>query len=94
MFGDTPGEHHVGHRLDDAEAVDTTRHTDGQAFPIDQGHQAELATVTGLSLDKIVAPDMIAVLRPQPDAGPSFSQSRPRGFCFLGTFSPSRRQIR
>jgi hypothetical protein len=48
----------------------------------------------GLRLDKIVAPDMIAVLRPQPDAGQSFSQSRPRGFCFLGTFSRLRHQFR
>ncbi len=34
----------------------------GRAFPgelIDQSHQAELATVMGLRLDKIVAPDMI-----------------------------------
>jgi hypothetical protein len=27
MFGNTPGEHHVSHRFDDAEAVDA-RHTD------------------------------------------------------------------
>jgi hypothetical protein len=29
------------------------------------------------------------MLRSQPDAGSSLSQSRPRGFCFMGTFSPS-----
>jgi hypothetical protein len=42
----------------------------------------------GLSLDEVVAPNMIAM------QDPSFSQSRARGRCFLGTLSPSRRQIR
>ena len=91
VFGDTPGEHHVGHRLDDAEAFDTTRHTDGQAFPgelIDQSHQTELATVMGLRLDKIVAPDMIAVLRPQPDAGSVIQPEPASRLLFPGHFQP------
>ena len=37
---------------------------------------------------------MIAMLGPQADTQPSASHSRPRLGCFLGTFSPSRRQIR
>lgn len=72
VFWNTSGEHHVGHRLDDAKAVDPARDADGQTFPgelIDQGHEAEFAAVMGLRLDKVVAPDMIAMLRPEPDAG-------------------------
>lgn len=91
VFGDALGEHHIGHRLDDAEAVDATRHTDGQAFPgelIDQRHQAELATVMCLRLDKIVAPHMIAVLRPQPDAGSVIQPEPASRLLFPGHFQP------
>ena len=73
MCSGTPRvKHHVGHRLDDAKAVDATRHPDRQAFPgelVDQRHQPELAAIMGLGLDEVVAPDMIAMLRSQPDAG-------------------------
>jgi len=68
----TFGEHHIGHGVDDAEAVDATGHPDRQAFPrelVDQRHQSELAAVMGLRLDEVVAPDMVAMLRSQPDAG-------------------------
>ena len=64
-------EHHIGHRLDDAEAVDTTGHLDRQTFPgelVDQCHQPKLAAIVGLRFDKVVAPNMIAMLRPQTDA--------------------------
>lgn len=70
MFRDTSGQHHVGHRLD-AEAIDPTCDANGQAFPdnlIDQGDEAEPATVMCLRPDKVVAPDMIAMLWPQADA--------------------------
>lgn len=72
VFRHTFGEHHIGHRLDDAKAVDPAGHPDRQAFPgelIDQRHQSEFATVVGLRLNEVVAPYMIAMLRSQPDAG-------------------------
>jgi hypothetical protein len=72
VFRHTALDHHVGHGVDDAEAVDATGHPDRQAFPrelVDQRHQSELATVMGLRLDEVVAPHMVAVLRSQPDAG-------------------------
>lgn len=50
MFRNASGEHHVGHRLDDAKAVDPTCDADGQTFPgklIDQSHEAESAAVMG-----------------------------------------------
>jgi hypothetical protein len=67
VLGNTSGEHHVRRRLDDAEAVDPTSDPDSQAFSgelIDQSHEPELATVTGLRLDKVIRPHMIAVLWP------------------------------
>src|SRR5437879_2619865 len=45
-------------------------------------------------LDKVVGPDMIAVLRAQPNAR-SIGQPEPAALGLLwGTFSPSRRQLR
>ncbi len=72
VFRDTFGKHYVGHRLDDTEAVDPASHPDCQAFPgelVDQSHQPQLAPIVGLRLDEVVAPDMVAMLRPQTDAG-------------------------
>jgi hypothetical protein len=72
VFRHAPGEHHVGHGLDDAEAVDATSHPDRQAFPselVDQGHQPKFAAVMGLGFDEVVTPHMVAMLRPQTDAG-------------------------
>jgi hypothetical protein len=65
-------EHRIGHRLDDPKAVNATSHSDRQAFPgelVNQGHEPELSTIVGLRLNEVVAPDMIAVLRSQPNAG-------------------------
>jgi len=62
----------IRHRCKHAEAVDPSCHPDRQAFPdklVDQGHQPELAPVISLRLNEVEAPNMIAMLRPQPDAG-------------------------
>ena len=74
VFRHTALDHHVGHGLDNAKAkaVDATGHPDRQAFPrelVDQSHQPEFAPIVGLRFHKIVAPNMIAMLRSQPDAG-------------------------
>jgi len=45
VFWDTARQHDIGHRLDDAEAVDPASNTDRQAFArelIDQGQQPNL----------------------------------------------------
>ena len=71
MFRNTSGKHHIGHSLDDAKAVDPASYSDRKALPgelVDQCHQAKLSPVMGLRLDEVVAPHMIAMLRPQPDA--------------------------
>ncbi len=70
MFRHASGEHHISHRLDDAEAVDPSSHPDRKALPgelVDQRHQSKLSSIMGLSFDEVVAPHMIAMLRPQPD---------------------------
>lgn len=44
------GEHHIGRRLDNTEAVDATSNSDRQAFPgelVDQRHEPELAAIMG-----------------------------------------------
>lgn len=71
VFRNALGEHHIGQRLDDAKAIDAASDPDGQALAselVDQGQQPDPATIMGLRFDKIVAPDMIAVGRSEPDA--------------------------
>jgi hypothetical protein len=65
------GKHDVGQCFDDTKTVDATGNPDSQAFAgkfIDQGHQPDAATVMGLGFDKVVAPDVIAMPGPKPDA--------------------------
>jgi hypothetical protein len=60
-------KHDVGQRFDDAKTVDATGNSDGQAFVgklIDQGHEPDAATIMGPGFDKVIAPDVIAVLWP------------------------------
>ena len=67
VFRHSSGEHHIGHRLDDAKAVDPPSHPDRKALPgelVDQRHQAKLSPIMGLRLDEVVAPHMITMLRP------------------------------
>jgi len=91
MLRDASGEHHIGHRLNDAEAVDPTSHPDRQAFPgklVDQGHQPNLAPIMGLRLDEVVTPNMIAMPWSQPDAG-SVVEPEPASRLLLpGYFQP------
>jgi len=71
VFRHAFGEHHIRHGLDDAKAVDPASHPDCKALPgelVDQRHQSKLSPIMGLRLDEVVAPHMIAMLRPQPDA--------------------------
>jgi hypothetical protein len=73
VFRDALGEHHIGQRFDDAKAIDLASNPDGQALAselVDQGQQSDPATIIGLCFDKIVAPDMIAMGRSEPDARP------------------------
>ena len=63
--------HRIRQRLDDAEAVDASRHLQRQASAavlINQRQDAQAPTITGLALDEVEAPNVIAMLRPQPHA--------------------------
>jgi len=91
VVGDTAFKHHVSHRVDDAEAVDPARHPDGQALAgelIDQGHQPDLAAVVGLSRNEVIAPDMVAMLWSQPDAGPVVEPQPATRLLLPGYFKP------
>src|SRR5690606_6510480 len=62
----------VREHVDHIDSFQLPVHSDGQAFPcelVDDVEHAELAPVMGAILDKVVAPDMIGILRPQSDAG-------------------------
>ena len=65
-------QHGIGECLDDANRVDPPRDSDRQTFAgelVDQRHQPQSPTIVRSAFDKVEAPDMIAMLRPQPDAG-------------------------
>src|SRR3954470_15114852 len=90
-------------RINESESTSMTSialraiHADGQALVrelVDDVEQAELAAIVGALLDEVVGPDVVAVLEPQPNAGPVREHSHPRLGCFWGTLSPSLRQIR
>ena len=52
-------------------ARQATRHVDRQAFAaelVDDGQHPERSTVVRAGLDEVVAPDVIATRRPEPDA--------------------------
>ena len=77
------------HQLHDA--VDAKSYPDRQAFPgelIDQSQQSELTIVMGPRLNEVVAPDMVAMLRSQSDAG-SVVEPEPAAWPLLpGYFQP------
>ncbi len=67
------GQHHISQRFDDAKAVDAAGDPDGQTLAselVDQGQKPDPTTIMGLGFDEIVAPDMIAMGRSEPDARP------------------------
>jgi hypothetical protein len=91
VFGYASFEHRIGHRLDDPKAVNATSHSDRQAFPgelVNQGHEPELSTIVGLRLNEVVAPEMIAVLRSQPNAGAVVEAQPPSRLLPFGYFKP------
>ena len=95
--GNTAKDEQVGQRVDDVDGLEPSGYADGQTLAgelIDDVEHADPAPIMGAVLNKVVGPDVIAVLGPQPDTGavvqpePTALRLRP------GTFSPSRRQIR
>jgi len=91
VFWNAVHDHGIGHRLDDAHAVDPPCNTDRKTFPrelVDQRHQPDFPAVMGLSFDEVVRPDVIAPLRSQPDAA-AVAQPQPSSWpLFLRYFQP------
>ena len=84
-------EHNVGQCFDDAKTVDAAGNPDGQAFAsilIDQGHEPDAATIMGLGFDKVVAPDVIAMPWPKPDARAVVQPAPASWLMFSGCFEP------
>ena len=86
--------HQVSEHIDGIFGPDTPCHMNRQTFPgvfIDHHHQLDRTTVVGAVEHEVPRPDMVPMIRPQPDTG---TVVQPRFGCLEGTFSPSRCQIR
>ena len=66
---------------------------DTRGSTVDGVEHAELPAIVGAVLDEVVGPDVIALLRPQPDAR-SVGEPMPAFEAVVGTFRPSRRRDR
>ena len=86
---DVPGnaaqDEQVGQNVDHIDGFELAGDTDRQAFVgelVDDVEHPIPASIVGAVLDEVVGPDMIAVLRPQPDAR-SVGQPEPAAFGLL-----------
>src|SRR6266516_3315230 len=71
VSGNAPQDEEVGQNVDDIDRLELAGDTDRQAFMGELVEHVEHpipASIMGAVLDKVVGPDMIAVLRPQPNA--------------------------
>src|SRR5215813_12816896 len=71
MTGDTTQDEEVGQNVDPIDGLELAGDTDRQAFMGELVEHVEhpiFASVMGAVLDEVVGPDMIVLLRPQPDA--------------------------
>lgn len=71
MVGNAVHNHEVTENGQDVLAPEVPG-LDGQAFPgelIDDREHTELATIACPVLHEVIRPDMMAMLRPKPDAG-------------------------
>jgi hypothetical protein len=85
----------VRQNVDHIDRLELAGDTDRQTFVGELVEHVEhpiLACIVGAVLDQVVGPDMIALLRPQPNARSIGQPELAR--LGMGTFSPSRRQMR
>src|SRR5260221_3670037 len=71
VSGNAPQDEEVGQNVDHIDCLELAGDTDRQAFMAELVENVEhpvFASIMGAVLDKVVGPDMIAVLRPQPNA--------------------------
>src|SRR6266566_1076248 len=71
VTGNAAQDEQVGQNVDDIDCFELAGDTDRQAFVgklVNDIEHPISASIVGAVLDKVVGPDVIAVLRPQPDA--------------------------
>ena len=87
----------LGQTMEHIVRVQPAVYDDRQTSPgelIDLREHADLPSVMGAILDQVVGPDVVGPAWPETDAGSAVEpEPAPRGL-LLGTFSPSRRQMR
>ena len=91
MSGNAPQDEQVRQNVDHIDRLELASDTDRQTFMGELVEHVEhpiFASVMGAVLDEVVGPDMIALLRPQPDAR-SVGQPEPASFgLFIGDLQP------
>src|SRR5262245_26090588 len=91
VTGNAAQDEQIGENVDDIDCFELASDTDRQAFVgklVNDIEHAISASIVGAVLDKVVGPDVIAVLRPQPDAR-SVGQPQPASFgLFIGDLQP------
>ena len=91
VTGYAPQDEEVGQNVDDIDCLELAGDTDRQAFMgklVEHVEHPIPASIMGAVLDKVVRPDVIAVLRPQPDAR-SVRQPEPAALgLLLGDLEP------
>jgi hypothetical protein len=95
--GNPAQDEQVRQHVDDIARLQPSGDPNGQALMgelVDDGEQAQLASVMNTLLEKVVGPELVGALGRSRMHDPSASHSRARLGCRAGTFSPSRRQIR
>src|SRR5262249_1729463 len=91
VSGNAPQDEQVGQNVDHIDRLELPGDTDRHALMaelVEHVEHAVLASLVGAVLDKIVGPDMIALLRPQPNAR-SVGQPEPAALGLLmGNLQP------
>src|SRR5579883_3081285 len=85
MLRNTMLEHRVSQRLNHVITVESSGDADRQAFArelIDQSQEPQTAAIVRARLHKIVAPDMVGLLRPQSNARSVVEPQSPPRFLF------------
>src|SRR5216684_2956992 len=89
--GNAPQDEEVGQNIDHIDRLELAGDTDRQTFMGELVEHVEhpiLATIVGAILDEVIGPDMIALLRPQPNAR-SVGQPEPAALGLLmGNLQP------
>jgi len=82
VTGDTTQDKEIRQNVDHVDGLEPPRDPDRQALVgelVDDVEHSVLASIVGAILDEVVGPDVVAMLRPQPDARP-IRQPKPAAF--------------